>query len=222
MQAAPVAAMRLSLVLLMLFVPSACMRGERPSNHADWLRETTRSWQGETRARVIAAAEAVIRHPDPGDTTVEYGKAGFTAKRRFALFAVIAAAEGEDRWRFAASENEEGASASVGMIQRGRAYSGSHSQRFRDNHTEIGAFRLFYARIDYLLGRRPDWVSCADAPPKLGLPAAAPGTDALCGMTLQNRDAPPPGKVAAKSQPAAKPAPKSLPEPPQLQAEDPD
>jgi hypothetical protein len=207
------------VVLLLALGLAACMRPERSTNHADWLKEATRSWNSETKARVIAAAEAVLKHSDSRDFTFEYSKSGFSARRRFFIYAVIATAEGEDRWTFAASENSEGASASVRIIQRGTATAGRSTERFRDNQTMVGSFRLFYARLDYLLGKRPDWVSCADAPKKLSLNPEAPGLQALCSITHQANDNAPPGKIAVRAIITTK-AKAGPPDPPTISAPD--
>jgi hypothetical protein len=193
---------------------AGCMRGERPRSHADWEREATRVWEGETKARIIAAAEAVLRHSDPGDIVFEYRAGGFLARRRFTVFAVLATASGEDRWNFAAAGNDEGASASVRLIHSGTARAGNVTQAFRDNQTLIGTFRLFYARIDYMLGRRKDWVTCDAAPATLGLSTAEPGTDGLCGLTLQGRSAPPPVPLPKPGADALAAARKGPPAPP--------
>jgi hypothetical protein len=186
-------------VFLLVFLVAGCARAERPTNHADWLKEATRRWQGESKARVIAAAEAVVKHSDPRDITVEYNRSGFVARRKFLIYAVIAAANGEDRWNFMAAENSEGASAAVRIIQRGTTHAGQTSQRFRDNQTMVGSLRLFYARIDFMLGKRPDWISCSEAAVKLGLPPEAPGLQSLCSITHQGADAPPPERLPAKT-----------------------
>jgi hypothetical protein len=209
---------RLSTALLCLSA-AACAQAERPTTHADWLKEATRVWPGETQARVIAAAEAVVRHADPRDVRIEYSQAGFTARRKFSVYAVVTNVDGEDRWTFSASANSEGASASVRVIQRGSASAGRFSQRFRDNQTMVGSFRLFYARIDYLLGKRSDWIKCSEAVEKLGLPKEAPGLDVLCSLTHQGRDAPPPSLQPKRGSASPK---LGLPEPPPLPAEDPD
>lgn len=46
-------------------------------------------------------------------------------------------------------------------------------------------YKLFFARMDYVLGTRPDWVSCASAPAVLG---ATMALDPLC---FRAYDAPP-------------------------------
>jgi hypothetical protein len=196
-----------------------CTAAQRVTDHADWLKEATRMWPGETRARVIAAAEAVVKHADPRDTAVEYNHRGFTARRKFVIYALIASASGTETWTFSSAENEMGASATVRIIQRGTAQAGSRSESFRENQVYIGSLRLFYARIDYLLGRRPDWVACSEAVAKLSLPAGDPGLQSLCSLTHQGREAPPPAKTKARS--GAQPArPTGPPAPPDLSPEE--
>jgi hypothetical protein len=204
----------------MLLLLAGCAPAARVTNHADWLKEATRSWPGETRARVIAAADAVVKHADPKDTSVEYNHHGFTARRKFLIYALIATATGTETWTFSSAENERGASATVRIIQRGTAQAGSHSERFRENQVYLGSLRLFYARIDYLLGRRPDWITCSEAQAKLALPEGAPGLQSLCSLTHQGRDAPPPARVAARPSGRMEPA-KAPPPPPELPPEEP-
>jgi hypothetical protein len=214
--------MRLLCLTVLILLTAACARPERAANHADWLKEATRVWSGETKARVIAAAEAVVKHSDPGDITVEYSKSGFSARRKFFIFAVLATAEGEDRWTFSASENSEGASASVRIVQRGTARSGNFSERFRDNQALVGSLRLFYARVDYMLGKRAEWVTCSGAVAQLSLPAEAPGLQSMCSITHQGADAPPPQKLAPKAKVSGE-SKKGPPDPPQIAGgDDPD
>jgi hypothetical protein len=179
---------------------AACVSTPKVENHGQWLEEATRSYAREAPERVIAAAEAVLRHADPGDLAFEYRIGGFTAQRKFLVYAVLAAAQGEDRWTFNAFKASGGARASVSMTERAQVHGAGGTTRVRTNLDQIGTFRLFYARIDYLLGRRPDWVACHEASAKLGLPADQPGTQGLCGVTLQGRAAPPPkpiGRIAS-------------------------
>jgi hypothetical protein len=212
--------MRLPVLLLAVLMLAGCVRAERTTNHADWLKESTRRWSGETKSRVIAAAEAVVKHSDPSDITVEYSRSGFSARRKFFIYAVVTAATGEDRWTFSASENHDGASAAVRIIQRGTTFAGQASQRFRDNQTTVGSLRLFYARLDYMLGKRPDWITCSEAVAKLSLPAEAPGLQSLCSFTHQGADAPAPARLAPKAGVAAKATTSGPPDPPQLAAEE--
>jgi hypothetical protein len=213
----PAMALRPLAALALASLLAACARPERTTTHADWMREATRVWPGETKARVIAAAEAVLKQADPRDTQLEYSKQGFVARRKFFIYALIATVDGEDRWTFHASENAEGASASVRIVERGTAVAGRTSERFRENQVYVGSFRLFWARVEHLLGRRPDWIRCSEAVAKLNLPAEAPGLQALCSLTHQGADAPPPAVLPPKTT-AAPAARKGPPEPPQISA----
>ncbi len=210
--------MRSAIPALCAAVVASCAQPQRVTGHADWLKEATRIWPGETRARVIAAGEAVVRHADPRDTTFEYNRHGFSARRRFFIYALIATATGVETWTFSSAENADGASAVVRIIQRGTAHAGRQSESFRENQVYLGSLRLFYARIDYLLGRRPDWITCSEAPEKLALPRDNPGLQSLCSLTHQGRDAPPPPKVQAR--PAKPAAPAAGPPPPDLPPEE--
>ena len=212
--------MRVSSVIVSLFLLAGCAQPVRTVNHADWLKEATRSWSGETKARVIAAAEAVVKHSDPKDISIEYNRSGFSARRKFFIYAVIAAANGEDRWTFTTQENALGASAAVRIIQRGTTVAGQSSQRFRDNQTMVGSLRLFYARLDYMLGKRSDWITCGEAVAKLSLPSEAPGLQSLCSITHQGADAPPPTRLPPKTTQLTKASNAGLPDPPQLAAEE--
>jgi hypothetical protein len=212
--------MRIPLALLCAALALAgCAPAARVQTHADWVREATRVWPGETRARVIAAADAVVKHADPRDTAVEYNRHGFTARRRFLIYALIATASGTETWTFSSAENTQGASATVRIIQRGTARAGSQSESFRENQVYVGSLRLFYARIDYLLGRRPDWIPCSEAAARLELPEANAGLQSLCSLTHQGRDAPPPPLIP-KTVGAPAPGPRAPPAPPELPPEE--
>jgi hypothetical protein len=58
----------------------------------------------------------------------------------------------------------------------------------------VPLYRLFWSRVEYMLARRPDWVTCEQA----GAELATTNTNAttalggLCGPTSDGRNAPPP------------------------------
>jgi hypothetical protein len=159
--------------------------GERVTSHADWEREATRFYAGESKARMIAAAETVLRNSDPGDISFEYRASGFTARRKYFYYAVFASADGEDRWSFYAGENKTGAKATVYLVDRMALRTVAGDGRSRVNQRLIGTFRLFYARMDYVLGRRHDWPTCQGAPASLAVRPDQPGLDGLCSPTHQ-------------------------------------
>lgn len=66
----------------------------------DYLAEATRIFPGETRERVLKAAETVLRISDPTDFEFRYTLTGFTGLRRYFIYAVIASASGREKWEF--------------------------------------------------------------------------------------------------------------------------
>jgi hypothetical protein len=170
---------------------AACAQPRKVDSHAEWMKEATRIYAGEDKARVIAAAEAVLKHADGADTRFEYSLGGFVATRPFSLNALVAGVNGEDRWTFSVRGNKAGAATALRVIRSGTATAANKRSRFRDNAVYIGSFRLFYARVEYVLGRRVDWVSCHRASTVLNLPEDSPGTDLLCSLTHQATEAPP-------------------------------
>lgn len=175
-----------AVLALGTILPGCIAGGERVTSHADWEREATRFYPGESKARMIAAAEAVLRNSDPSDISFEYRASGFTARRKYFYYAVFASADGEDRWSFYAGENRKGAKATVYLVDRMALRTVAGNGRSRVNQRLIGTFRLFYARMDYVLGRRSDWPTCQSAPADLAVRADQPGLDGLCSPTHQS------------------------------------
>lgn len=206
------AAARAGLLCLTLLLGGCLGAGERIASHADWDRETARLYPGETRQRLIAAAETILNHSDPGDITFDYRGNGFSARRRYFLYAAIASVDGEDRWSFGVAEGAEAARARVTLVDSASLQGLGVSDRWRAPHRATGSYRLFFARLDYMLGKRADWVDCASAPKALRLDPERPGIDGLCSLTHQGREAGPPRSLGPPPpQPQTVPASRHAP-----------
>jgi hypothetical protein len=66
----------------------------------DYLAEAIRVFPGETRERVLKAAETVLRISDPADFEFRYTLTGFTGLRRYFIYAVLASASGRESGNF--------------------------------------------------------------------------------------------------------------------------
>jgi hypothetical protein len=66
----------------------------------DYLAEASRVFPGETRERVLKAAETVLKISDPTDFEFRYTLTGFVGLRRYFIYAVLAAAQGREKWDF--------------------------------------------------------------------------------------------------------------------------
>lgn len=183
---------------------AACAAPHQITDRDDFLAEATRVYPGETRERVIRAAETVLKVSDPADWEFRDTLTGFTGLRRYTVYAVIVASQGREKWEFTTEETPPGLRAGLAISEAGTTY-GNYSQTpYEGRMASIPLYRLFWDRVDYMLGRREDWVTCAAAEAE----AAKTNTNqssalgGLCGPTSGGRDAPPPEPLG----PAPKPA----------------
>ena len=159
----------------------------------DYLAEASRVFPGETRERVVKAAETVLRVSDPNDFEFRYTLTGFTGLRRYFIYAVLAAANGREKWDFMTEVEPAGLHASVSISEAGTSSGGYVTSRYENAMASVPLYRLFWSRVEYMLARRPDWVTCEQAGAELA--SANTNTAALgglCGPTSDGRNAPAP------------------------------
>jgi hypothetical protein len=160
----------------------------------DYLAEASRVFPGETRERVLKAAETVLKVSDPTDFEFRYTLTGFVGLRRYFIYAVLAAAQGREKWDFMTEVGPAGLRASVSISEEGTTSSGYSRGAYENAMASVPLYRLFWSRVEYMLARRPDWVTCEQAAAELATTntntTAALG--GLCGPTSDGRNAPPP------------------------------
>jgi hypothetical protein len=197
-----------NLVLIAAFFVTCCAAPHQITDRSDFLAEATRTYQNENRERVIQAAEIVLKISDPNDFEFRHTASGFTGLRRYVIYAVLASASGREKWEFVTEPVTGGVRASISVSEAGTSTGGYSSTPYEGVMASVPLYRLFWARVDYLLGRRPDWVTCEQAAAleqqKNTNTAVALG--GLCGPTSDGRDAPAPQplprQAAATDQPA--------------------
>jgi hypothetical protein len=159
----------------------------------DYLAEATRIYPKEQKERVIRAAEAIIKISDPNDVEVRYVNDGFTAIRRYFIYAVLAASSGQEKWEFHVDERAAAIEASLSISESGTVAGGSSFNHFDSAMSSVPLYRLFWKRMDYMLGRRPDWVTCEQEAAELGRTGTntVAALGGLCGPTSDGRDSVP-------------------------------
>jgi len=191
-------------------VLQACSAPHQIRDRGDFLAEATREYPGETRERVIRAAETVMKISDPPDWDFQHNLHGFTGLRRFTVYAVLAAGQGREKWELLVEQPDPKlVRASVTISEAGTVSNGYTTTPYEGAMASIPLYRLFWKRMDYMLGRRPDWVTCDEAAKELeatntNVAAALSG---LCGPTSSGRDAPAPEPLPALPKAAASAAP---------------
>lgn len=185
--------MRLLSFAIASVLLGGCAAAHQVRDREDYLAEATRIYPGETRERVLKAAETVLKISDPADFEFRYTLTGFTGLRRYFIYAVVASAAGREKWEFLTEPAGEGLRASVSISEEGTASGGYSSNKYEGAMASVPLYRLFWNRVDYMLGRRLDWVTCADAAAELeksNTNTVALG--GLCGPTSDGRNAEPP------------------------------
>lgn len=186
--------MRISVLAIIAVLLTACGQAHQITTREDYLAEATRTYQGIDREQIIKAAEIVLKHSDPGDWDFRYKADGFVGLRRYFIYAVIAAAAGRERWEFTARYNDAGnIHAGVSVSEAGNTSNSYGSQAYEAGMNAVELYRLFWSRVDYVLGRRADWPDCDRAEKAIKAKGGNPSSLAgLCGLTSQGRKSPPP------------------------------
>lgn len=192
---------------------SACVTAQTTSSRDEFMSLTTHTYTNRTVDDVIKAAELVLRQPAHSSLRVAHFLDGFVADRPYVIYAVLAAEVGTDTWRFRIAEAATGQAKNApktvtATVQLSRVRSTTSASAFSVGDrtvvvpmTTTGAVRAaespstyqaFWARVDYVLGLRPDWLSCKDAKEAKGArDEGGPSLYGLCPI-LGSEQAPPP------------------------------
>jgi len=180
-----------------------CAQPHKIEDRQDYVAEATRSFPGETRERVISAAQTVLKNSDAPDFDFRYTIDGFVGLRRYFVYAILASQSGQEKWQFATREQPGAIEASVSISEAGTVSGGYSTQPFERAMNSIPLYRLFWSRVEYVLGRRSDWITCDEAAKpledtKTNVSEALGG---LCGSTSKGRDAEAPAQLPPISRP---------------------
>lgn len=199
--------MRKGLVIVGALALASCAAPHQIRDRSDFLAEGARDYPHESRERVVQAAEAVLKTSDPSDFEFRHTLNGFTGLRRYTVYAVIAAAQGREKWEFLTEPTAGGLRASVSVSEAGVASGGYSRTPYENQLASIPLYRLFWARVDYMLGKRSDWKTCDEANAELAATntQSAEALGGLCGLTSDGRNAPPPPQLAPMVAAAAPP-----------------
>jgi hypothetical protein len=110
------------------------------------------------------------------------------------IYAVLAAASGREKWDFMTEPEPAGLRASISISEEGTASGGNSANRYENAMASVPLYRLFWARVEYMLSKRPDWVTCEQAAGELkdSNTNAVAALGGLCGPTSDGRNAPAP------------------------------
>jgi hypothetical protein len=186
----------------------ACAAPPQITDRSEFLAEATRTYQGETTERMILAAQSVLEQSDPKYFEFRNTLNGFSGLRRYYVYAVIAAQNGRERWDFTADRGPNGAvRAGLTIADVGASQSGYNRTAYDVQMASIPMYRLFWSRVDYVLGRSENWTTCEDAEVQFHDTKISPlvALGGLCGPTSHGRDGEPPERLAPLPKPSNAP-----------------
>jgi hypothetical protein len=178
---------------------SACAAPHQIVDRTDFLAEATRIYSGETTERVIEAAQRVLKQSDPGNVEIRNTLNGFTALRPFVIYLVLSSARGSEKWDFTADRDATGGvRAGLTVSETGEVYSITSTPQHADAAlASVPLYRLFWSRVDYVLGHRENWPTCegAEADLRATNTNTVTALGGLCGPTSGGRNAQPPERL---------------------------
>lgn len=164
--------MRIKILVAMTLFLAACASQDIELSRDDQIRMAQRSYQNKTPEQVIKAAEIVLRQADPPDFTFFHTPSGFTAYRKWFETLLVASASGTDIWDFRASYEPAKKTTIATVAIGGVASAVSHIAPNGSNgwgpsapnpEMKPAVYSIFWARVEYVLGLRDEWISCAKA-----------------------------------------------------------
>lgn len=198
------------IIVLACLLLAAC-QSTPPLDRDKYLSMATRTYHDRSAEQVIRAAEQVIRATNSAQLKIADSPDGFTAVRHYMIYAVLAAEIGDDTWQFKAIPAADGAVVAQVYLARASSSSSATFVPTIGGDMAIGAtmvpggsgtpvsspalYDLFWGRVDYLLGLKADWPSCADARAK------TTQTPSMYGLCHLNGEIPAP-KLAVAAAPA--------------------
>jgi hypothetical protein len=179
------------LILMLYFLTLTACVSTPTLSRDEWLSMTNRTYEGVTKEQAISAAERLMRLADGDDFMIAHSDDGFLATRIWSVYLVLAASVGTDSWMVRAVENRgSGTRVSVSVGTQVGSVSGvvtgpntvapltTPSVGSPVNGTAV--CDVFWARMDYLLGRRQFWMDCLEANERVGTRVVWGDNSALC------------------------------------------
>ncbi|MFH1815407.1 MAG: hypothetical protein ABIF28_14780 [Pseudomonadota bacterium] len=185
--------MKRFLSVAALLLCTACLTGcvtpRPPMSEAELEQVLSRDYPGRSAQDVLAAATRLWRLADGDDFRIKPGDGSLVAERDWVFFSQMVRIVGDDSWTLTVSETGGGAKARLSLLTYKRSTTVSSFGMTPTTQTtpRIGGpvkgsaiYDLFWARMDHLLGVRPDWMSCAEAEARVSAGTTWGNKDALC------------------------------------------
>lgn len=175
--------------IAILLIIEGCVHRPRLSRE-EWLNATSKYYDGLTKEQVISAAEQLFILCDGDDFQLVHTEDGIIATRNWTVYLVLAASIGTDYWLLKVTNYNNGVKATIQINTQAQGVSGmpntnggvsAYTSALAGNPVNGNAiYDLFWSRMDYLLGKRPNWMSCEIADERIKSKIVWGSNEALC------------------------------------------
>lgn len=191
--------MRSIIVILLGVVLAGCATSRPSMTRDEFLSTTQRVYQGVDEHEFYAAAERLFRLSDEDDTSFAYpSEHAMLVERDWSTYLVLAYAAGTHHWRIETEPAPGGlrgrvyasmaASSVTGAPTGGGGASAITTPMTGSMVNTPALYELFWARMDYLLGKSDDWPSCDTWKARLRSDQTYGNIEPLClGMNTDDR-----------------------------------
>lgn len=194
---------RIVFIAILLAFMSGCAAPRPQMSRTEWLAMTQRDYVGVTKDQALEAAEKLLRLADGDDFQITHTEEGLSATRNWLAYLVIAAASGTDFWAIKATPIKEGVRVSMQvntqsqavspMATTGNNWTATTMPMSGSPVTGTAIYDVFWARLDYLLGKTTQWMTCETADERVSKKITWGNNEALCNgfnMKDENPQAP--------------------------------
>jgi hypothetical protein len=158
----------------------------------EWLKCTSRTYEGLSKDQIISAAEAVLRLAGGEYMKISHTEDGLTGSRSWGYYAVIQSEKGIDSWIFKTEPTQGGIKATVRLTSSRQLYSyGILPTPEKEAPVDGSAiYDMFWRRMDYLLGKTDKWTTCEMSEEMVDQGLVWGETKALCSVLCMANQTP--------------------------------
>lgn len=177
------------MVIALLLVLAGCAT-QRQMSRDEYLQTTQKEYQGKSSDDVLRAAERLFVLADGDDFTFHHTDESLSASRQWTVYLVLAASMGSDNWLIQTKNTQDGVKVSAKVATQAGAVAPMATTGGDWTATGLpgggnivqgtAIYDVFWARMDYLLGKSDKWMTCevADSRVKAGITWGS--NEALC------------------------------------------
>lgn len=194
--------MRSVMALFVLALLVGCAAKQPQMTRGEYLQTTQRHYENKTPEDVYAAAEKLFTLADGDDFKFFHAEDSMTASRQWSVYVILAATMGSDTWQVRARPADGGVSVSASlntsaggilpMPTTGGDMTAGGMPSMAGNVPGTAIYDVFWARMDYLLGKTDKWMTCEEANARIKAGTTWGPNDALCN-SFNMKDAAPDG-----------------------------